>query len=78
MLPITAIPRYVLESEESYEERRKRALEEAAKILVKHKIDDDIKAYFILVKNQEKLRWPVDYEFVIEALAEARAYSKGI
>ncbi len=78
MLPILAVPKHLLESEESYNERRKRAIEEAAKILVKHKIDNDVKAYFVLVKNQERLRWPVDYEFVVEALAEARAYAKGI
>ena len=78
MIPLAALPKQIILEEEGYEDRRKKALEEAAKILVKHKIDDDLKAYFILVKNQEKLKWPIDYEFVIEALAEARAYSKGI
>ncbi|WP_048191867.1 hypothetical protein [Pyrolobus fumarii] len=59
---------------EHLSEKGKTALEKAVELLLKHGVSDELEAYYLLVKHEKTLGYPVTYEFVIEALriAEAR------
>lgn len=55
-----------------YPSKYRRTIEKAVEILRQHKFSDEVDAYWILVKNQEKLELPVIWDIVAEALKKLK------
>lgn len=51
-----------------YPHKYKRTLEKAVEILKNTKFSNEIEAYEILVKNEDKLELPASWELVVDAL----------
>ncbi len=49
-------------------ERYKQAIEKAAEILAERGVFNDIEAYKLLVKLEDKIGYPVTYDLVLDAL----------
>jgi len=60
------------------EQRYRRALEKAAAILAGSGVTDPLDAYWLLVKREKELGYPVTYDFVLEALRLAEMHKRGV
>ena len=59
-------------------EKAKRALEKAVTVLLAKGVEDPLEAYWLLVKMEKELGYPVTYDFVQEALRLAEAHRRGM
>ncbi len=58
-------------------EKERRAVEKAALILSEHMVRDELEAYWLLVRHEKEIGYPVTYDLVLEALKIAEEIRRG-